>query len=139
MSPYTFPHRESQRGCEVFNDAEPMYPKASILALILKIYPSPSSVTPTFHKNKIITAGPSSPRVGRVLTGNTFSLSDHNFLSRPPLPRLSINQAPPVRFTPSPRWLTPVRNSLRRRSPAPLPRASDAPELIQPSLITLPP
>jgi hypothetical protein len=31
---------------------------------------------------------------------------------------------------PSPRRPTPVRNSLRRRSPAPLPRASDAPELL---------
>jgi hypothetical protein len=40
---------------------------------------------------------------------------------------------------PSKRRPTPVRNPPRRRSPAPLPRASDAPELLQPSLITLPP
>jgi hypothetical protein len=39
---------------------------------------------------------------------------------------------------PSPRRLTPVGNPPRHRSPAPLPRASDAPELLQPSLITLP-
>jgi hypothetical protein len=39
---------------------------------------------------------------------------------------------------PSPHRLTPVRNPLRRHSPAPLPHTSDAPELLQPSLITLP-
>jgi hypothetical protein len=71
---------------------------------------------------KIVPASPSSPRVGRV------------FLSRPPLPRLSVNRAPPIRFTPFP---TPADPS--QKSPALLPRASDAPELLQPSLITLPP
>jgi hypothetical protein len=40
---------------------------------------------------------------------------------------------------PSPRRPTPVGNPPRRRSPTPLPRALDAPELLQPSLITLPP
>jgi hypothetical protein len=39
---------------------------------------------------------------------------------------------------PSPRRRTPVRNSPRRCSPTPLPCASDAPELLQPSLITPP-
>jgi hypothetical protein len=39
---------------------------------------------------------------------------------------------------PSPRQPTPVRNPLRCRSPAPLPHVSDAPELLQPSIITLP-
>jgi hypothetical protein len=43
---------------------------------------------------KIAPAGPSSPRVGRVFTGNTFSFLVHAFLSRPPLPRLSVNRAP---------------------------------------------
>jgi hypothetical protein len=40
---------------------------------------------------------PSSPRVGRVFAGNTFSFSVHAFPSRPPLPRLSVNRAPSVR------------------------------------------
>jgi hypothetical protein len=83
---------------------------------------------------KIVPAGPSSPRVGRVFVENTFSLSDHAFPSRPPLPRLFVNRAPPVRFIPFPASADPGR-----KSPAPLPRASDAPELLQPSLITLPP
>jgi hypothetical protein len=39
---------------------------------------------------------------------------------------------------PSPRQPTPVGNPPCRRCPAPLPHASDAPELLQPSLITLP-
>jgi hypothetical protein len=42
-------------------------------------------------------AGPSSPRVGRVFTGKTFSFSVHAFPSWPPLPRLSVNRAPSVR------------------------------------------
>jgi hypothetical protein len=88
-----------------------------------------------FPQAKTVPADPSSPRVGRVFAGNTFSLLDHAFPSRPPLPRLSVNRAPPVRFTPFP---TPADPS--QKSPAPLlPRASDAPELLQPSLITLPP
>jgi hypothetical protein len=53
-------------------------------------------------------------------------------LSPPRGPRMSASSSPPRR-------LTPVGISPRRRSPAPLPRASDAPELLQPSLITLPP
>jgi hypothetical protein len=84
---------------------------------------------------EIVSASPSSPRVGRVFTENTFSLSDHAFLSQPPLPRYSVNRAPPVRFTPFPMPANPGQ-----KSPAPpLPRSSDAPELLQPSLITLPP
>jgi hypothetical protein len=88
---------------------------------------------------KTVPAGPSNARVGHVFAGNTFSLSDHAFPSRPPLPHLSVNWAPLVRFTPSPRRPTPVLNPPHGRSPVPLPRASDAPELLQPSLITLPP
>jgi hypothetical protein len=66
-----------------------------------------------------VPTGPSSPRVGRVFAGNTFFLSDHAFLSRPPLPCLSVNRAPPVRFTPFP-----VPADPDRKSPAPpLPRA----------------
>jgi hypothetical protein len=82
---------------------------------------------------EIIPAGPSSPRVGLVFAGNMFSLSDHAFPSRPPLPRLSVNRAPPIKFTPFHAPTDPGR-----KSPAPLPHASDAPELLQPSLITLP-
>jgi hypothetical protein len=70
-------------------------------------------------------SGPSSPRVGRVFVGNMFSLSDHAFPSRPPLPRLSVNRAPTVRFTPFPAPADPSRKSL-----APLPHASDDPELL---------
>jgi hypothetical protein len=51
---------------------------------------------------EIVLAGPSSPRVGRVFAGNTFSFSNHAFSSQLPLPRLSINWAPPVRITPFP-------------------------------------
>jgi hypothetical protein len=83
---------------------------------------------------EIVPAGQSSPRVGRVFAGNMFSLSDHAFPSRPPLPRLSVNRAPNVRFTPFPAPADPGR-----KSPASLPHASDALELLQPSLITLPP
>jgi hypothetical protein len=53
-------------------------------------------------------------------------------LSPPRGPHLSVLSSPPRRPTP-------VGISPRRRSPVPLPRASDAPELLQPSLITLPP
>jgi hypothetical protein len=83
---------------------------------------------------EIIPAGPSSPRVGRVFAESMFSLSDHAFSSRPPLPRLSVNRAPPIRFTPFPAPADPGQ-----KSPAPLPRASDARELLHPYLITLPP
>jgi hypothetical protein len=58
----------------------------------------PAALSP---QAEIVPADPSSPCVGRVFAGNTFSLSNHAFPSRPPLPRLSINRAPPIRFTPS--------------------------------------
>jgi hypothetical protein len=48
---------------------------------------------------EIVLASPSSPRVDRVFTRNTFSLSNHAFPSRPPLPRLSVTRGPPIRFT----------------------------------------
>jgi hypothetical protein len=76
---------------------------------------------------EVVPAGPSSPRVGRVFMENTFSLLDHAFLSRLPLSRLSINRAPPVRFTPFPAPADPGR-----KCPVPLPRASDAPEFYSP-------
>jgi hypothetical protein len=46
---------------------------------------------------EIVPAGPSGPRVGRVFMGNTFSFLVRVFLSRPPLPRLSVKRAPLVR------------------------------------------
>jgi hypothetical protein len=68
---------------------------------------------------EIVPAGPSSPRVGHVFARNTFSLSDHAFPSRSPLPRLSVNRASPIRFTPFPALADPGQ-----KSPAPpLPRA----------------
>jgi hypothetical protein len=92
---------------------------------------SPASplAAPSPHA-KIVPAGPSSLRVGRVFAGNTFSFSNHAFPSRPPLPRLSVNRAPPVRINPFP-----AATDLGRK----FPRAADALELLQPSLITLPP
>jgi hypothetical protein len=84
-------------------------------------------------------ASPSSPRVGRVLAGNTFSFSDHAFPSRPPPPSVTTTRAPPISFVVSPAPADPDRNfSPRRHSPAPLLRALDAPELLQLSLITSP-
>jgi hypothetical protein len=61
--------------------------------------PSPQAET--------VPAGPSSPRVGRAFAGNTFSLSDHAFPSRPPLPRLFVNRPhlsdpPPSLHRPTP-------------------------------------
>jgi hypothetical protein len=80
---------------------------------------------------EIILAGSSSPRVSRVFAENTFSLSDHAFPSRPLLPRLSVNRAPPVRFTPFPMPADPGQ-----KSPAPtLPRTA-APRLGCPRALT---
>jgi hypothetical protein len=43
-------------------------------------------------------AGPSSPRVGHVFTGNTFSFLDHAFPSQSPPPSVTATRAPPVGF-----------------------------------------
>jgi hypothetical protein len=72
--------------------------------------PSPQAET--------VPAGPSSPLVGHVFTGNMFSLSDHAFLSWPPLPRLSVNRAHLSDSPPSLCRLTLVRNP-PHRCPAP--------------------
>jgi hypothetical protein len=53
---------------------------------------------------------PSSPRVGRVLTGNTFSFSNHAFLSRPPPPCVTAMRAQLVSFVVSPALADPDRN-----------------------------
>jgi hypothetical protein len=67
---------------------------------------------------------PTGPLVGRVFAGITFSFSDHTVPSRPPLPRLSVNRAPPVRITPFPTLADPGRKfpcaaAPPRRCPAP--------------------
>jgi hypothetical protein len=49
-----------------------------------------------FPQAKTVPAGPSSPRVGRVFTGNTFSFLVCALPCRPPLPRVSVKQAPLV-------------------------------------------
>jgi hypothetical protein len=85
--------------------------------------PSPQAET--------VLAGPSSPCVGRVFAGNTFSLSDHAFPSRTPLPCLSVNRAPPVRFTPFPMSADPGQ-----KSPAPPLPHTAAPRLGCPQAFT---
>jgi hypothetical protein len=65
----------------------------------LGLWPSP----PTSHAvpaGQNCPAGPSSPCVGRVFAGNTFSSSVHAFPSRPPPPRFSDNRALAVSFVP---------------------------------------
>jgi hypothetical protein len=69
-------------------------------------------------------AGPSSPRVGRIFTGNTFSFSDHAFPSRPPSPYVTTTWAPPVGFIVSTAPAHPGRDfphaaAPPRRCPAP--------------------
>jgi hypothetical protein len=80
---------------------------------------------------RIVPAGPSSLCVGRVFTENMFSLSDHAFLSRPPLPRLSVNWASPVRFTHFPTPADPGK-----KSPAPPLPCAAAPRLGCPRAFT---
>jgi hypothetical protein len=69
-------------------------------------------------------AGPSSPRVGHVFVGKTFSSSVHAFLSRPPPPRFSDNRAPLVSSV----FPTVSADPGREPSAPPLP-ASPAPHL----------
>jgi hypothetical protein len=109
----------------IFGPADPAARSASSPASPLAA-PSPQA--------KIVPADPSGPRVGRFFAGNMFSFLVRIFPSQLPLPRLSVNRAPPIRFTPFPAPANPGR-----KSPVPLPRASDAPEVLQPSLITRPP
>jgi hypothetical protein len=78
--------------------------------------PASPQTTPS-PQAETVPAGPSSPRVGRFFVGNTFSLSDHAFPSRPPLPRLSVNRAPPVRSTPFPTLADPGRKFPRAAAP----------------------
>jgi hypothetical protein len=69
-------------------------------------------------------AGPSSPRVGCVFTGNTFCSSVHAFPSRPPSSRFSDNGAPLVSSV----FPTVPADPSRELSALPLP-ASPAPRL----------
>jgi hypothetical protein len=62
-------------------------------------------------------AGPSSPPVGRVLVGNTFSFSDHAFPSRPPPPSVTATRAPLVSFIISPTPVDPGWNLPRAAAP----------------------
>jgi hypothetical protein len=89
---------------------------------------------------EIAPAGPSNPRVGRIFTRNTFSFSDHIFPSRPPLPRLSVNRAPPVRITPFPTPADPGRKFPRAAAPClGCPRAFTALPHHSPTLIPFKP
>jgi hypothetical protein len=77
-------------------------------------------------QTKIVPAGPSSLRVDRVFAENMFSFSGHAFPSRPPLPRLSVNWAPPVRITPFPTPTDPGRKFPHAAAP---PRCCPAPRM----------
>jgi hypothetical protein len=59
----------------------------------------------------------SSPRVGRVFAGNTFSFSDHAFSSRSPPPSVTATWAPLVSSVVSPMPLTLVEISPHHRFP----------------------
>jgi hypothetical protein len=102
---------------------------------LLSAQPTPRPVRPLAQparrprrspQAKIIPVSPSSPRVGRVFTGNTFSLLDHAFPSQPPLPRLSVNRAPPVRSTP---FLAPTEPGQKFPRAAAPPRRCPAPQM----------
>jgi hypothetical protein len=74
----------------LFPDFRPGRPRGP-----LGLWPSPPTDRPVpAGQNR--RAGPSSPCVSRVFTGNTFSSSVHAFPSRPPPPHLSNNRAPLV-------------------------------------------
>jgi hypothetical protein len=97
----------------------------------------PFGLWPSQPTGRTIPAGRNSP--GRPiqptrwsrLHGKYVSLLDHAFPSRPPLPHLSVNRAPPVRFTTFPAPADPGRKSLT----PPLPRAA-APRLGCPRAFT---
>jgi hypothetical protein len=100
---------------------------------LLSARPTPRPVRPLaqpahqpcrFPQAETVPAGPSSPCIGRVFAGNTFSFSDHAFPSRPPLPHLSVNRAPPVRINPFPALADPGQNF---SAPSPRPGAPPPP------------
>jgi hypothetical protein len=70
--------------------------------------------SPTGRKCPI---GPSSPRFGRVLAGNTLSFLDHAFPSRPPPPSVTTTWAPLVSFIVSPMPANPSQNFPRAAAP----------------------
>jgi hypothetical protein len=85
---------------------------ANLVARSASVPASPPAVLSL--QAETVLAGPSSPRIGRVFTGNTFSFLVRALPSRSPLPRLSVKWAPlvscvfptaptdPGRFLPSP-------------------------------------
>jgi hypothetical protein len=129
------------------NSKNPIF-NSEILSLLISARPTLRPTWPLSLASPLATpspagrkrpAGPSSPCVGRDLAGNTFFFSDHAFLSRPPPPSVTTTRAPPDNFVISSALADPGQNfSPCRRSPAPLPHALDAPELLQLSLITSP-
>jgi hypothetical protein len=85
-------------------------------------------------------ASPSSPRVGRVFTGNMFSFSDHAFPSRPLSPSVTATRARPVSFIVSPASADPGQNFPRAAAPSlGCPRAFTALPHHSPSLIPFKP
>jgi hypothetical protein len=58
--------------------------------------PASPPATPSLQA-ETVPVGPSSPRVGRIFTGNTLSFLVRALPSWPPLPRLSVKWAPLVR------------------------------------------
>jgi hypothetical protein len=92
---------------------------SEILFLLISAWPTSRPSRPLSPASPLATpspagrkrpAGPSSPRVGRVFAGNTFSFSDHAFPSRPPPPSVTAMRGPLVSFVVSPASADPGRN-----------------------------
>jgi hypothetical protein len=100
---------------------------------LLSAWPTPRPVRPQSQPAHLARASVASSRKIHFPFRITPSRAARLFL-------VSLSIGPHLSDSPpSMRRPTPVRNPSCRHSPAPLPRASDAPELLQPSLITLPP
>jgi hypothetical protein len=92
------------------NSKNPIFNSKILFLLILArptlrptqpLSPASPLVAPSLAGRKRPT-GLSSPRVGHVLAGNTFSFSDHAFLSQSPPPSVTATRAPLVSFIVSP-------------------------------------
>jgi hypothetical protein len=109
----------------LFLDFDPADPAARSASGIARIPAAPSPLA------KIVPASPSSPaRRSRLCEKYVFPFE--SCLPEPATSPSSLCQpGPTCQIHPHPRRRpTPVRNSPRRRSPVPLPRTSDAPELL---------
>jgi hypothetical protein len=104
---------------------------SEILFLLISAWPTLRPTRPLSPASPLATpspagrkrpAGPSSPCVGRVLAGNTFSFSDHAFPSRPPPPRFSDNWSLAVSFIPHLQPPELARAATDSRSPSAAPR-----------------